>query len=167
MIPNAILILKTQLNQDVFLPLCSEILGRSPARTADTDGLVDIRHLISTISNFSETPETDSYDLLQFGFLIVADERDLAEILEVASGMAFALTETIIRGIQAVIITGSLRQWTQAVARGCRKNQSTSIRACYDKIYLDFCQLGLSSIFCATKRDLPDHTFYLTYDKRI
>jgi len=166
MIPSAILILQPQLHQGLYLTLCSEMLGRSPSRSADTAGLSGLPHLLSTIAAFGGGAETDAYDLLSFGFLIAADERDIPEILEVASGMPFALTDTILRGTQSVIITGTLRHWILAVSKGCRQDQTTTVRTCYDKIYTNFCQQGLSLAFNVTKRDLPDHTFYLTHEKR-
>jgi hypothetical protein len=166
MTPNVVLIIQPQLNQGTFLTLCSEMSGQSPARKADVAGLTGIPHLISTLAAFNDSPESDVFNLLQFGCLIASDERDTPEILEVASGMPFALVDTIIRGTQAILMCGTLQQWVSAVARGCRKDQETSIRICYDKIYLCFCQQGLGFAFSGTKHDLPDHTFYLTYDKR-
>jgi hypothetical protein len=164
--PSAILILQPQLDQKVFLTLCTEILGQSPARKADTQGLKGIPHLISTLSEFNGNPESDAYDLISFGCLIAADDRDMPAILEVLSGMPFALTETVVRGVQAIIVNGSLRQWIFSVEKGCRKDQTTQVRACYDRVYNSFCQNGLGQIFMSTKHDLPDHTFYLTNEKR-
>ncbi len=166
MTPSAILIIQPQLNQGVFLTLCTDMLGQSPARKADAAGLKGIPHLISTLAEFNENPESDVYDLLHFGCLIASDERDMPAILEAASGMSFALTDTVLRGAQAIIVTGTLRQWMRAVTKGCRKDQTTAVRFCYDKVYMNFCHLGLAQIFTGVKRDLPDHTFYLTEEKR-
>jgi hypothetical protein len=163
--PSSILVMRPQLDQGVFLTLCTEMIGKSPARKSDSLGLKGLPQLISLLSEFTEKPESDICDLLQFGCLMAADERDTPHILEAASGMSFALTETVIRGVQAIFISGTLSQWIVAVSKGCRKEQSTAVRACYDKVYLNFCQEGLASIFHCVKRDLPDHTFYLTEDK--
>jgi|WetSurMetagenome_2_1015567.scaffolds.fasta_scaffold68509_3 hypothetical protein len=166
MIPSAILIIYPQLNQNLYLTVCTDMLGKSPARKADTAGLKGVPHTISLISEFNSNPESDIFDLLEFGFLVAADERDISEILEVASGMPFALTNTVLRGVQGIIVTGSLRQWILAVTKGCRKDQTLAVRSCFDKIYMLFSQEGLANIFPHVKHDLPDHTFYLTYDKR-
>ncbi len=164
--PKAILILQPQFNQGIFLTLCKEMLSVSPAHLADAEGLRGHPLLISILKEFSEKPESDVYNLLQFGCLIASDERDTPLILEVVSGMQFALTETIVRGVQAIIICGTLQQWISAVIKGCRKEQATSIRYCFDTIYNCFCQQGLGKVFNSTKHDLVDHTFYLTEDKR-
>lgn len=166
MIPGAILVLQPQFNLDLFLTLCKDMLGESPARSADAEGLKGFPHLISILKEFSDKPETDTHDLLQFGCLLASDERDTPAILEVLSGMQFALTETVVRGVQAILATGTLRQWISAVLKGCRKDQTSSVRFCFDKIYNCFCQQGLASIFNGIKYDLPDHTFYLTEEKR-
>jgi hypothetical protein len=163
---SAILILQPQLNQGAFLTLCTEMLGKSPARKADAGGLKGIPHLISMLSEFSGNPDSDVFNLLQFGCLIASDERDTPLILEVASGMPFALTETILRGIQAIFVSGTLQQWVQAITKGCRRDQPTTVRDCFDKLHTAFCQQGLGSIFKGIKQELPDHTFYLTDDKR-
>ncbi len=165
MIPSVVLILRPQLDQGIFLTLCTEMLEKSPARKADTAGLTGMPLIISMLSEFSGTQESDIYDLLQFGCLIAADERDTPAILEVASGMQFALTDTIIRGVQAILVSGTFKQWISAVKKGCRKDQPTDIRACYDRIYLGFCKEGLGAAFKGVKTDLPDHTFYLTDER--
>ncbi len=164
--PSALLVMQPQLNQGVFLTVCTDMLGQSPARDADTKGLKGIPHLISTLASFNKQPECDVYELLHFGCLIASDDRDMPEILEVVSGMQFALTETVLRGVQAIIVTGSLAQWVVAVLKGCRKDQTVQVRSCYDTVYLNFCQQGLGHIFKCVKRDLSDHTFYLTEEKR-
>ncbi len=164
--PSAILILQPQFNQGLFLTLCKDMLGESPARAADAEGLKGVPHLISVLKEFSGKPETDVYELLQFGCLLASEECDTPAILEVLSGMQFALTDTVLRGVQATLVGGTLRQWITAVSKGCRKDQTTAVRFCFDKIYMCFCQQGLASVFNRVKHDLPDHTFYLTEEKR-
>jgi hypothetical protein len=164
--PSAILILQPQFNQGLFLTLCKDMLGESPARSADAEGLRGLSHLIAVLRDFSGKPETDVYNLLQFGCLMAADERDTPLLLEALSGMQFALTDTVIRGVHAIVVSGTLSQWIQAVSKGCRKEQTTAVRYCFDKIYMCFCQQGLASVFNCVKHDLPDHTFYLTEEKR-
>lgn len=164
--PSAVIVLQPQFNQGLFLTLCKEMLGESPSRIADANGLKGLPHLLSVLKEFSGDAQEDVHGLITFGCLLASDERDTPLLLEVMSGMQFALTETIVRGIQAILVTGTLHQWIQAVARGCRQDQTTAVRMCFDKIYVCFCQQGLAALFTGTKHDLPDHTFYLTSDKR-
>lgn len=143
------------------------MLGYTPARAADAAGLKDVAHLLACYSSFrdKDTAPTvkasfDIYELLSFGCLFAADDRDMGDLLEIAN-LPFALTETRIRGIQAAIVAGNLRQWRVAILRGCRADQPLMVRACYDKLYLCFSDLGLADVFGHGRKDLGDGTFLL------
>lgn len=171
--PLAIIIMTPDLDASKYLPVCREMLGYSPARKADGANLKEIPHLMTLLAGFrSETNapgvrgSTDVYDLLHFGCLIAADERDMVPILEITSGMPFALTETVARGVLSVIITGSLRQWRRAILRGCRADQTTQTRCAFDSLYTNFCTLGLTELFGASKKAAPDHTFLLIDERK-
>jgi hypothetical protein len=171
--PVAMIVVKPALDQLAFLPLCREMLGYSPARRADGANLKEIPHLMTMLAGFRSEKvapgvrgATDIYDLLHFGCLIAADERDMLPILEITSGMPFALTETVARGVLAVIVTGSLRQWRRAILRGCRAETTTQTRCAFGHLYTAFSALGLADLFGASKRVAPDHTFLLITDGR-
>lgn len=171
--PVAIIITKPDLDKNIFLPLCREMLGYSPARKADGANLKEIPHLMTILAGFrnENVPPgvrgaTDVYDLLHFCCLFASDERDMIPILEITSGMPFALAETVVRGIQAIIVSGSLRQWRRAILRGCRADQTTQTRCAFDSLYTAFGNLGLTELFGASKKQAPDHTFLLITDER-
>lgn len=157
------------MNTPTFLTLATEMLGYSPARAADSAGLKNQAHMLSCLAAFRDKnvpanvkASRDVYNLLHYGCLFAADEVDMPAILEVLDGMSFALTDTKLRGVQAVIATGSLREWKTAVIRGCRVEQPEFIRRVYDKIYTQFCALGLTDVFLVKhKRMLSDQTFTL------
>ncbi len=165
------LVQKPQVDNDVFLPACKKILGYSPARAADrkhpqpTPGA----HYLICISAFKDQDATGSVeeamrylDFLHYGFLIIADERDMQELLEATRGMPFVVVETVMRGMQCALVTGSLRTWRTAVRLGCRSEVSQVTRECFDKVYLAFGKIGMKAFFGAlTKRQLPDQTFLL------
>jgi hypothetical protein len=158
---------------EIFAPLCREMLGYSPVRKADSVTLKEIPHLMVTLAGFKNKDiapnvkaTTDVYDLLHFGCLFAADERDMTAILEIVSGMPFAFTETLARGIQAILVDGSIRQWRRAILRGCRTDQTTQTRCAFNALYTAFGQLGLADVFGASKRDAKDHTFLLLTDER-
>ena len=166
---DVILISKPNFDMPAFLSLASEMLGRSLSRNADAANLKDQPHLLACLAAFRD-PQAgvsikscrDVYDLLHYGCLIASDEQDMSLILEILGGMPFALVETKMRSVQAAIIVGTFHRWKYAVLRGCRQDQPDSVRVCFDKIYLQFQNLGLSDAFGRlTKRTLPDRTFYL------
>jgi len=166
--PSAAIIIQPHLSQNIFLAACQNMLGFSPARVADAAGLSGVPHLLAVLSAFRDKnavpcvkESKDVADLLHFCCLIAAEDYDMLPILEVTSGMPFAFTDTLARGAQTAIIGGTLKQWRDAVLRGCRDDQSTSIRACFDRLYLDFCQLGLTDLFGRVKKQTIDRTFYL------
>jgi hypothetical protein len=167
--PNVLLIETPHLDLPTFLSLCEQVLGYSPARAADKSNLQGFAHLLACLATFRDKDATpsvkgakDVYNLLHFGFIIASDDYDMAPILEVLGGMPFALTETKLRGVQAAFITGTLPQWRQAVLRGCRQDQTETIRVCFDKVYLQFQQAGLADAFGKlTKKTLATGTFYL------
>ena len=169
MIPSATIISQPQFDLTTILSLSDEMLGYSPARAADTANLTGQSHLLACLASFRDKDSKpsvkgskDVYDLLYFGFLVAADEHDMTLILEVVSGMSFALTETRVRGIQAAIMVGTFHRWREAVLRGCRQDQPEYIRICFDKIYIHFQTLGLADAFGRlTKKHLPDRTFFL------
>ncbi len=167
--PDVLLISKPQFDVSTILALSNEMLGYSPARAADAANLKDQPHLLACLAAFrdKQAPATirgcrDVYDLLHYGFLIAADDTEMPLILEVLGGMPFALTETRVRGIQALIVVGTLHRWRYAVLRGCRQDQPEAIRFCFDKVFVQFQNIGLSDAFGKlTKKQMPDRTFYL------
>jgi hypothetical protein len=97
------------------------------------------------------------------GFLVAAEERDCAEILELA-GMPSIRVETVERDIYAMFISGNLTQWRDAVLRGCQSNARRETRHVYNQIYTKFNDMGLAGIFSVKSKPHPrDHTFLLEY----
>lgn len=145
------------------------MLGYSPSRTADSAGLSGEPHLLACLAAFrnkncgaSVKACSDVYNLLYFSFLIVGDEWEIPLILEILGGMEFAVTDTCIQGVQAIIVSGKFHQWRLAVIRGCNNNQSEAIIECFNKIYLQFKALGLTDAFGnLTKRIIQDGHFSL------
>ena len=109
--PDVILISKPQFDLSTLLALSNNMLGYSPARAADAMNLKDQPHLLACLAAFRDKGANatvkgsrDAYDLLHYGFLIAADMEEMPLILEVFGGVPFILTETKIKGIQAVIV---------------------------------------------------------------
>ena len=94
---------------------------------------------------------------------VVADERDLLDILERCAGMPFVTAETTVRGMTAAVITGTLAQWRDAVASGSVSNVEASVRAGFNKVYGLFCGAGLNVWGDYRTREAPDRTLLLEY----
>ena len=97
--------------------------------------------------------------------LVAADERDMLDILQVASGMPFVVTDTQMRGVQLAVITGNLAQWRDAVKTGCARESEFNIRACFNRLMDVFKAVGLDVWKECESHPLPDRTLYLTYKR--
>ena len=98
---------------------------------------------------------------VSFSAFIGADERDMLEILQLCAGMPFVVVETIVRGVQAAVVTGTLSQWQDAVVSGCSKGVPTPVRHCFNKLHGLFTAAGLNVWRDYTPRSTPDQTFLL------
>jgi len=165
--PTAIIIQQSELDTSTFLAACIEMLGYSPASAAEDQGHRGIEHSLGCLSAFREQwakPGVEAasamYDLMSISCLVIADERDMVDLLEVAA-MPFAFTETQRRGVQVAFVSGTLRQWRTAILRGCKQEAERHVRACFDTIYLQFRSVGLAPMLNRSQRNLNDNTFLL------
>lgn len=170
--PGVGLILLTKMDLSQSLPVMRELLGYSPAKAADsvTIPLSEIVHQLACIAAFKDEQASSSirvaashFNLFHAGFLIAADERDMVEILEVAA-MPFTCTETMARGIDAAVISGSLAQWRDAVKLACHpKTQiSRGARYAFNFVYKILCKQGLKDMFNGLQvTEQQDQTFLL------
>ncbi|MGD0897607.1 MAG: hypothetical protein ABR915_07205 [Thermoguttaceae bacterium] len=173
MMPDAVLIQVPSIDFRTFIGLSHKVLGRSPA--APSDGcrreLSEAERFLSCLAAMRDerAPVGLSSHLLRhvsFSAFIGADERDMLEILQLCSGMPFVVAETIVRGVQAAVVTGTLAQWRDAVASGCSKSVESSVRRCFNKLHGLFTGAGLNVWGDYTPRSGPDQTFLLLEDKR-
>lgn len=174
--PGVALILLTKLDSDTFLPLSREVLGYSPASAADSLGipLKELPHSVACIASFKDKdthphlgPVSPHFNLFHAGFLIAADERDMTEILEL-TGMSYTRTETLSRGIEAAVISGSLIQWRDAVKLSCSlagPRPSRGVRHAFNSVYNILINNGMQSLFAGFQiTNLPDKTFLLKHN---
>jgi hypothetical protein len=89
----------------------------------------------------------------------------MLDILQCAAGMPFVINDTISRGIQVAVITGTLAQWRDAVKSGSSPGVEVPVRQCFNKIHFLFESAGLKVWSDCRERPAPDQTFYLE-DKR-
>ena len=99
---------------------------------------------------------------VSFSVLVAVNERDLVDILECCSSMSFTVADTIVRGIQAAVVTGTLSQWKIAVMSGCHESTEPSVRFMFNKILSLFeaDNLGVWGD-CTRKNHQEDNTLLL------
>jgi hypothetical protein len=150
---EAVLINGPAIDFNTFLSVTHQAISYSIASAADSSGrkMVDTEKFLMCLAAFKDqTAETITATLLchvSFSVLVIADERDLLEILEMASGMAFVRAETTVPDVDIVVITGTLLHWKHAVVSGTSEAIAPTVRACYSKIFLLFDRAGLISVW--------------------
>lgn len=156
MTPGVALILQPEMDFGTLLPLGRKLLGYSLAKEADgvTIPLLPLPHQLACIAAFwgeKSQPTVRSarpyLGLISVGFLVAADERDMVFIIEAARGLESVVSDTIQRGVQAALITGTLAQWERAVRFACTASTSTAVRKAYNAVYRQLSDQGLRSIF--------------------
>ncbi|MEN6365653.1 MAG: hypothetical protein ABFC88_02430 [Thermoguttaceae bacterium] len=170
---EAVLITTPAIDFTKFLSLTYEAMGYSIASTADSSGLkmVDTAKFLYCLAALkNESAEIITANLLchlSFSILVIAEERDLLEILEMTSGMSFVRAETTAVNVDIAVITGTLLQWKDAVVSGTSEATAPTVRTCYSKILLLFDRVGLTSVWQGYDRTTaPDRSGLLLEDMR-
>lgn len=152
-----------------FILLGRQGLDRNLSAAADAAGHEPpLQHMlcVAAMKNPSANKATDVIpylNLFHAGFMIAADERDWAEILELAA-MPCIMVESIERGLNMGYVAGTLLQWQAAILRGCQKEVSREVRHTYNLIYGKFRDVGLAPAFqFKSKPTNRDQTFLLEY----
>ena len=171
--PEAILINRPAIDFGVFLGVSSKVLGYSPGTAADQShrDLCDAERFLSCLAALRDqsAPPGMPPKLLthvSFSAIIVADERDMLDMLECAAGMPFVVAETLARGVQAAVVSGTLAQWRDAVKSGSSAGVEPSVRRCFNKLHGLFCGEGLNVWTDFRTREAPDRMTFLLEDKR-
>lgn len=168
---DAVLITKPTIDFGTFLGIGSQALGYSLSASSDASPLPlnDTERFLACLSAMKDrnagvglTPHLLTH--VSFSMLAVADERDMMDVLELCSGMPFVQIETIARGINFAIITGTLAQWRDAVLSGCQSNVEPNVRLLFNTILSRFEQARLN-VWQDCKRKDHGPTFLLE-DKR-
>lgn len=165
MIPSALLITKPIVDFDTFLAASQQALGRSLSREIDASLIKrsDVEKFIGCLAALRGV----SIGLLEhvsFSVLIAANDRDMLDILQIAS-MPFVVADTLSRGIQLAVVTGSLAQWKVAVKIGSNKKVEFNVRAFFNRVMSIFQAAGVDVWKDCEVHQLPDKTLLLE-DKR-
>jgi len=170
---EAVLIQQPAIDFTTLLTISGQALGHNIAREADTSHrkMADAEKFLSCLSALRDEVVAPTPNLLShvsFSVLLIADNYDLLDILECASGMPFVRAETTApQDIDLCVISGTLQQWRDAVATGTSESVSSNVRLCYSKILLLFDRVGLSNVWKDyEKRPSADHSGFYLEDKR-
>jgi hypothetical protein len=164
---EAVLITVPAIDFSTLLGLTHQALGYNIAGVADSSHrkMVDAEKFLSCLAAFKQeygeiTPNLLSH--VSFSVLVIAEERDLLDILERTSSMSFVRAETTAPNVNVAVLTGTLAQWRDAVASGTQEITPPTVRTCYSKILLLFDRAGLTSVWSNfERRTAPDRSGFL------
>jgi len=171
--PEVLLINRPAIDFQRFLGVSYEVLGYSLCAASDQSprDLADAERFLSCLAALRDQkasvglpPKLLTH--VSFSALIVADERDMLDILECCAGMPFVTADTLARGVQVAVVSGTLGQWRDAVKSGSSLEVEASVRHCFNKIHHLFSAEGLDVWADFNMRDAPDHVTFLLEDKR-
>ena len=169
---DAVLIQRPAIDFPTFLGLSHKMFGHSPAAAADRNRrqLHDAERFLSCLASLQDpnalvglSPHLLAH--VSFSVLLATNERDLLDVLGYCSGMPFVAADTVARGFQAAVITGTLAQWRDAVISGCQADVEGSVRALFNKILSIFEAANLNVWTDCTRKPSKDNTLLLE-DKR-
>lgn len=164
---EVVLVTKPAVDFLALLKLTQDALGFNIASNADSSHrkFSETEKFLSCLASLKDEEGVITTNLLShvsFSVLIIADERDLIDILERTSGMSFVRAETTVSSVDLAVLTGNLAQWRDAVAAGTSESTPPTVRTCYSKILMLFDRAGLTSVWSNfDRRNAPDRSGFL------
>ncbi len=147
--PEVLLVTTPAVNFRAFLGACLQVLGYSPARAADASPreLSEPEKFLSCLAALRDqkAPAGLAPNLLShvsFSVFVVADERDMLDILERCAGMPFVTAETTARGVTAAVVTGTWPSGATPWRPGPVRDAEPSVRAGFNKVYRPLLRRG-------------------------
>ena len=170
---DAILIQQPAIDFSTFIGLSHQMLGYSPAANADAShrNLNEAERFLSCLAAMknAHAPVGLSPRLLthvSFSVLVASEERDMQDILECCAGMPFVIADTVSRGIQVAVVTGTLAQWRDAVLSGCQQDMEFNVRTLFNKVLGLFEAVNLNVWSDCARRQASDTVTFLLEDHR-
>lgn len=164
---EAVLVTTPAIDFGTLLNLAHDALGYNLASAADASHrkLVDAEKFLFCLAALKEEDSAITPKLLAhvfFSVLVIADERDLMDILEQTCEMSFVRAETTVPNVNLAVLSGTLAKWKEAVLSGTNEAAPATVRTCYSKILLLFDRAGLSAVWNNfERRTAPDRSGYL------
>ena len=139
-----------------FLPIARQAKGHG----VTGDALSAELHNMLCVAGLIDGDAGDVENFYSLAYLIAADERDMPSIVQIAS-MPHIITDSVVRGIQAAVISGPLHGWLRAVQIGCRAEVAPEVRKVYNIIYKDLDSRSLCGTLKVKAYQQDDSTFLL------
>jgi len=165
---HAILIQQPSIDFTKFLGMSHEMFGYTISAGADASHkqLTDTERFLSCLAAIQDedAPVSLPPNLLthvSFSVLVAIDDREMLDVLTCCSKMPFVVADTVARGIQAAVISGSLSQWRRAVLSGCRIEAQPAVRELFNKILSIFEAACLDVWTACRRREGPGNTLLL------
>ena len=142
----------TSLDTRTLLPLVEKVTGRNIASFADSKNLNPPLHHLQCLASF-KGEETINIQrnvslycsMMNAVVLVVCDNRDTAEILELASLDSIS-SKTINRDFDCLLLSGTLTNWRASLLRGCSKSATDAVRKIFNLVYQQFVSHGLGDV---------------------
>lgn len=168
---DCILITTPSIDFNQFLAAGHKMTGRSLSAAADASRreITDAEKFLSCLSILNgDSGAGLSPRLLghvSFSVLVWGDERDLLDVFQLCGGMPFVVTDTVARGIQAAVVTGTLGQWRDAISSGLRPGVEAGVRHVFAQMLTRFEQCGLSAVWRDYSKKSTPAGFYLEVNR--
>lgn len=159
--PQSILVSAPGVNFDELISACVQSLSHSVTTEIEETfrKLTDAEKFLSILNHLKETEYLRLLDHVSFSVLTLAEYADMVDLMEVCSGMPVIQTESKMRGALVAIITGTLKQWREAVVIGSN-HPEPSIRSGFCQIHDLFVQAGLHSVWNEYEHQMRDDGTY-------
>ena len=170
--PNAVLVNQPSFDFKTLLGLSDHALGYRPTEKVDSSHaeVSDVARFISCLAAIRDPksragliPNLLSH--VSFSVFLVCEDRDMTDVLQCTTGMSAVVADTVARGVQVAVISGTLAQWRDAVTNGSTASTEPQVRACFNAIHVIFESAGMDVWTDYCVHDAEDTTFYLE-DKR-
>lgn len=150
---QVVIIQKPSIDFNSFLSVASQVLGYNPAAVADKSSkkITDSEKLILCLQAM-KNPEALKFrdyflEHITLSVMVLALEADLLEVTEICAAMPHVSVVTLRRDVCLGIITGTVRQWREAVAVGCSKGVSMTIGVLFTATYQAFVKDGFGFVW--------------------
>ena len=171
MLPNVLIVQTPNADFGSLLTFAREALGYNPAASLDASSIErsDTERFISCLAAIEDRKARPglAQHLLGHAAVSVVVAADLADALDIEAiaAMPCVTTETRLRDVRLLVLTGSLEQWKRAVLSGAISLRPPTVRTCFNRIMSAFIAAGLNLWKECRSETLTDGTLLLE-DKR-
>lgn len=163
---DAKIIAETDFNNSLFLAICAQAVGDSPAKPLDGSGkrvsdqaktAYFLKGLRDGVVGFDRRDLAHSTVTV----ILIGDTYTLMDIWAICVGMKFQVAETKQRNLTLAIATGDLTQWQSAVSEGLKSDVNSEFTLLYQR----FVEGGYSHVWDHYKREtITGNQLRLTYN---